>query len=82
MAKKTRPILTISVTEAAPKQYLVSATFKDAPTITVDTKNPRNALLQVAMQAAIYLIMRQQGMSTAAHAPVPRELKALLKEIK
>lgn len=78
MAKK-RNLITIAVAEAAPKQYVVTATFKDAPPIVVDTKNPRQALMQVALQAAIYLIMRQQGQSTAAHPPVPRELKQALK---
>lgn len=81
MAKRNKNLITIAVAEAAPKRYVITATFKDAPPITVDTKNPRQALMQVALQAAIYLVMKSQGQDTVAHAPIPRELRSLLKTI-
>lgn len=81
MAKRNKNLVTIAVAESAPKRYIVTATFKDAPPITLDSKNPRQALMQIALQAAIYLVMKSQGQATAVHAPVPRELRSLLKTI-
>jgi len=78
---RKKPLLSITVIETAPKKYTIMATFKDAPTIVIDSSNPRQALMQVALQAAMYLIMKQQGMSTTTHAPVPRSLTRKLKEI-